>query len=1018
MSLGLFERTSLKYIINHINTFKEIILFYFMVSEIEVTSKISDTQALIIKKRIRGLGFSKLQEVGLAHAYTLDYDFSNEELEKVAKMLTNPITQKHEINSSVKTEADWIIEIGFLPGVTDNVANTAQECIQDLLNIKLDKISVFTSQIIFLNGDLTKEEVSYIAEDLANKAIQRIHIKSGSQYRLDGGMDRIVPKVKLTQEPKVDTVRLDVDDLDLTKLGKQGIENEDGSKRGPLALDLESMRTIKDYFKKESRMPTDIELESIAQTWSEHCKHTIFANQLDEIKNGIYKEYVQNATNKIRKEMGDRDFCVSVFKDNSGAIIFDENYLVTDKVETHNSPSALDPFGGSITGIVGVNRDTIGVGLGAMPIINRYGYCLGYPEDKSVLFRGKDKTNPALSPKRIMEGVIDGVKVGGNCSGIPTPQGFVYFDDSYRGKPLIFVGTIGLMPRTINGKQSHEKQAKAGDSVVVIGGRVGKDGIHGATFSSEALDSGSPATAVQIGDPITQKKLSDAVVKEARDLELYNSITDNGAGGLSCSVAEMAKECGGFIVDLEKVPVKYDGIQPWEIWISESQERMTLSVPENNLQEFLNLMEKRGVEATAIGTFNDTDRAIVKYNEREILDIDMDFLHDGVPKKKLVSTYTRQTYEEPDFPCPFDLTKTLQEMLTRHNVSSFEFISRQYDHEVQATSVLKPLQGVGEVNAYATATKPLYDSKKAIVTSQGITSKYSKIDTYDMAACAIDTAIRNTVSAGGNLDKLAIMDNFCWCSSEDPERLGQLKAAAKACYDYAVAYKTPFISGKDSMFNDFKGYDENNIPLKISVSPTLLISSISVVEDYRKLVSLDAKFVGDLIYVIGETKNELGASEYFELVGEKAENKPYVGNKVPKVDAEKAIKLYSALSGAIDKQIISSSIPVNNGGLGVALAKTCIAGNLGAKIDLGKLNSLGIERDDFALFSESQSRIVVTIAPENQGVFEEIFKEVSFSKIGQITEDDFSVVGLKGDEIIDLNIKDLSNKYKERFKDY
>jgi phosphoribosylformylglycinamidine synthase len=986
-----------------------------MINRVEISSKISDTQAIIMKNRIEGLGFFGLRDVKLTDAYTLDYDFSEEELEAVSKMLCNPITQEYKINSPTETIADWIIEIGFLPGVTDNVANTAQECIQDLFDIKFDKISVFTSQMIFLDGDLTEREVTEIAEDLANKAIQRIHIKRGSEYHSDRGMDRIVPRVKLTQEPKIDVVNLDVDDDELVRIGKQGIKNVDGSVRGPLALDLESMRTIRNYFMKEGRMPTDIELESIAQTWSEHCKHTIFANELDEIKDGIYKTYIKNATNKIRAEKGDRDFCVSVFKDNSGAIIFDDNYLVTDKVETHNSPSALDPFGGSITGIVGVNRDTIGVGLGAMPIVNRYGYCLGYPEDKSVLFRGKDRTNPALSPKRIMEGVIDGVKVGGNCSGIPTPQGFVYFDDSYRGKPLIYVGTIGLMPRAINGKQSHVKRAKSGDAVVVIGGRVGKDGIHGATFSSEALDSGSPATAVQIGDPITQKKLSDAVVKEARDLELYNSITDNGAGGLSCSVAEMAEECGGFVVDLEKVPVKYHGIQPWEIWVSESQERMTLSVPEESLQEFLDLMEKRGVEAAIIGTFNDGNRAVVRYNGGKILDIDMTFLHEGVPKKVLSSTYTRPTHEEPEFSCPSDLTGTLWEMLFRHNVSSFEFISRQYDYEVQASSVLKPLQGVGEVNSYATATKPLYDSRKVIVTSQGITSKYSKIDTYDMAACAIDTAIRNSVAAGGNLDRLALMDNFCWCSSDDPERLGQLKAAAKACYDYSIVYKTPFISGKDSMFNDFKGYDENNNPLKISVSPTLLISSISVVEDYKKLVSLDAKFAGDFVYVIGETKNELGASEYFEFAGDV----PYVGNGAPKVDAKKAFDIYSVFGKAVDKQIISSSIPVNNGGLGVALAKTCIAGGLGAEIDLGNLNRADdVDRNDFALFSESQSRIIVTVAPENREKFEELFSGVSFARIGRISEGDLVITGFEGAEIVRASVGDLAIKYKERFKDY
>jgi len=986
-----------------------------MVHKIEVSSKISDARALIIKDKIKNMGFS-LDNIILVDAYTLDYNFSQEELKKISEILSNPITQQYKIDSLTEADADWVIEIGFLPGVTDNVANTAQESIQDLLKIDFKQTSVFTSQIIFIKGNFTREEIEFIANNLANSVIQRIHIKDKQQYELDG-MDYIVPRVKLEEKPGVDTINLNVGDEELIKLGKQGILNEDGSRRGPLALDLESMKVIRKYFvENEGRMPSDVELESIAQTWSEHCKHTIFASELDEIKDGIYKEYIKGATNKIRKERGDRDFCISVFKDNSGAIIFDENYLITDKVETHNSPSALDPFGGAITGIVGVNRDTIGFGRGAMPIINRYGYCFGYPEDKNILFREENKKNPALFPKRIMEGVIDGIKVGGNCSGITTPQGFLYFDNSFKGKPLIFAGTVGLIPRSIGEKQGHIKKAEPGDYIVMVGGRVGKDGIHGATFSSEALDSGSPATAVQIGDPITQKKLGDAIVKEALDLDLYNSITDNGAGGLSCSVAEMAQECGGFVVDLEKVPVKYSGIQPWEIWISESQERMTLSVPKNKINEFLKLMEKRGVEATVIGEFNDSNRAVIRFNGERIFDMDMFFLQEGVPKKILKSTYLKQVYEEPNFSCPVNLTAVLLEMISRHNIAGFEFISRQYDHEVQAGSILKPLQGEGEVNAYASATRPLYDSKKAVIISQGIASKYSQLDTYCMAACAIDTAVRNSIAAGCNLNKLALLDNFCWCSSDEPEKLGQLKAAAKACYDYAVAYKTPFISGKDSMFNDFKGYDENNNPLKVSVLPTLLISSIGIIDDYNKTISLDAKFSGDLVYVIGETKNELGASEYFEFMGEK-QSKPFIGNSVPKVNAEKAYEIYSAFNKAVDKEIIASAIPVNQGGLGAAIAKMCIAGKLGAEIDLSRLNN-EVDRDDFALFSESQSRILVSIAPDNKEKFEEIFKNTSFAQIGKVSGKELVINGLSGSEIIRTSIDGLDKNYKQRFRDY
>jgi phosphoribosylformylglycinamidine synthase len=446
---------------------------------------------------------------------------------------------------------------------------------------------------------------------------------------------------------------------------------------------------------------------------------------------------------------------------------------------------------------------------------------------------------------------------------------------------------------------------------------------------------------------------------------------------------------------------------------------MTLSISKEKIDDFLNLMKKRGVEATIIGEFNNTNRAVVKFNETKILDLDMDFLHDGVPAKTLYSNYTKESFEEPDFQVPTNLNLILLKMMARHNIASFEFISRQYDHEVQGGSILKPLQGVGEVNACATITRPLYDSNKAIVTSQGITSKYSKIDTYHMAACAIDTSIRNAVSAGCPMNHLALLDNFCWCSSDDKERLGQLKAAAKACYDYAVEFKTPFISGKDSMFNDFKGYDENNNPIKISVPPTLLISSIGVIKDYEKSVSLDAKFSGDLIYVIGETKNELGGSEYLELIGEELRGEAYVGNIVPKVDAKEANKSYLAFNKATDKELIASSIPINQGGLGVALAKKCIAGGLGATVDISKLEkSEDLSRNDFALFSESQSRILVTINLKNKEKFEEIFKDIKISQIGEITQNNLVIHGLNQEKIIDLNVQESEEKYKSRFKGY
>ncbi|MGL4368357.1 MAG: phosphoribosylformylglycinamidine synthase subunit PurL, partial [Spirochaetota bacterium] len=812
-------------------------------------------------------------------------------------------------------------------------------------------------------------------------------------------------------------VPLSLPDDELVKLGREGIPDGDGSRRGPLALDLASMKVIQKYFKEvEKRDPTDVELEAIAQTWSEHCKHTIFAASVDGDDAGIFKKYIRAATVKIRQEKGDRDFCVSVFTDNAGGISFDDEYIVADKVETHNSPSALDPFGGSITGIVGVNRDLMGFGMGARPIANRYGFCFADPFDHEPIYRSTDDNSSLLSPRRIMDGVIRGVNAGGNCSGIPTPQGFVYFDDRYKGKPLVFVGTIGLIPKKVCGTSSVEKCACAGDAVVIAGGRVGKDGIHGATFSSEALSSGSPATAVQIGDPITQKKMSDAIVKEARDMGLYTSVTDNGAGGISCSIAEMAKESGGFEVDLEKVPLKYPGLSPWEIWVSESQERMTFSIPQKNVKAFIDLMKKRGVEAVSVGTFTATGRGLVRYKGETVFDMDLTFLHDGLPRKELRTSAPASARAVNLPPVQSDYTGVFKDILSRLNISSFGFISAQYDHEVQANSVIKPLQGKGRVNGNASVIRPVLSSKKGVVLSQGLYPSYSEIDPYNMAASCIDTAVRNAVSVGGSLDSLAILDNFCWCDSLNPERLGQLIKAAEACYDYAVAYGTPFVSGKDSMFNDFKGYDAKKNPIKLSVPPTLLISSFGVIDNVEKCQTIDFKRAGDLIYIIGATYDECAGSEYEIYLQKKNPSASFAG--VPAVDAEKNARLYREYEKALSVNLIASSISIERGGLAVALAKSSIAGSLGAAVDLVKAPAK-VTRDDVILFSESQGRFLVSVDPEKKDLFEKAFTGSAIACIGKVAGNErISIAGLHGTPAADLSLSDARDAYNATFKNF
>ncbi len=968
-----------------------------MPTRIEILAHKDDGRANKIEKILESMGVSS--SVRAVDVYSSESAAAKEKT--FAESLANPVTQK--INQT-PDDFDWALEIGYLPGVTDNVGHTTSELLA-LSSNDNDEQACYSSRLYLIKADTNRDEIDRLASRISNKLIQRISVKTNEEYKRDGGMDIVIPKVMLDNKgTAADKVDLNISDEELEIIGTKGIANADGSRRGPLGLSLLYMKAIQEYFKKEGREATDIEIETLAQTWSEHCKHTIFASPIDEVTDGLYKHYIKRATKEIRAERGDTDICVSVFSDNAGGIIFDDEYLITDKVETHNSPSALDPFGGAITGIVGVNRDCVGFGQGAKPVVNRYGFCLADPRSRPNYFRDKDCTDALLPPVNIMNGVVAGVEAGGNCSGIPTPAGFVYFDERFAGKPLVFVGTIGLIPREINGKPGHEKKANAGDKIVMAGGRVGADGIHGATFSSVALDEGSPATAVQIGDPITQKKMSDAIVKEVRDKGWYSGITDNGAGGLSSSVGEMAEQSGGFHLELEKVPLKYPGLSPWEIWISESQERMTLAVPPENTDKLIEFFAKRGVEATVVGTYTDSGRAEITWHDEKIMDIEMEFLHDGNPETPLKTTFTRGGDPEPDIPEPTSYDQTLIDMMGRLNICSKEFIATQYDHNVQGSAVLGPIQGKGRVYAEASVSRPVLDSSKGVVLSQGLFPRYSDIDTAAMAAAGLDMAVRNAVAAGVDFNQLALLDNFCWCSSDELERLGQLKRAVETIYDMAVKYQTPFISGKDSMFNDFKGYDENGKAIKVSAPPTLLVSSIGIIPHVERSISIAPKATGDLVYLLGDTKDELGASEYYDHLG-------HLGNNVPETDSHQNLRLYKLYVRASRDRLIASAMAVGYGGLGATLAKKAIAAQLGLDIDLSKIDL----RADKALFSESTGRIVVTVAPQNKKAFERNFKGFEDCHyIGSVAHSENLFIR----DTLKIDIADLEKAYEATLKDY
>jgi len=986
--------------------------------EVGFKKGITDAQGEKIAQKIRHFLGINVEQVKTIFVYTIDAKLTKEEVETIASgPFSDPIIQEYAINQPLITEFDWSIEVGFKPGVTDNVGKTAKEAIEWRLDRSLaPEENVYTSILYLLKGRLSHSEVERIATDLlANTLIQRYYIISHSEW--DGSVLIHVPKVVLIKEPEVKRYNLDLmSEEQLLKLSKERL----------LSLDLKEMNALKTYFKDPMVIAerkkvgldeciTDVELEAIAQTWSEHCKHKIFngfIHYTDEtgktiVIDSLFNTYIRQATEEIRQAKGTDDFCLSVFKDNAGVIKFNDQWNLVFKVETHNSPSALDPYGGALTGIVGVNRDPFGTGKGAKLIFNIDVFCFASP------FYDKPLPPRLLHPRRIFEGVREGIEHGGNKSGIPTINGCIVFDERYLGKPLVYCGTGGIMPAEINGQPSYIKQAKPGDFIVMTGGRIGKDGIHGATFSSEELHEASPVSAVQIGDPITQKKMFDFLLI-ARDKGWYNSITDNGAGGLSSSVGEMARESGGAELHLEKAPLKYAGLDPWEILVSESQERMTLAVPSEYIWDFLNLAKKMDVEATILGKFTNSGKFHVFYKNETVLYLDMDFLHNGVPKKQMMAKWTSPVHPEPDFPCPENLTETLSKMLGRLNICSKEGVVRQYDHEVQGGSVIKPLVGVCDNGpSDAAIIRPLLDSYEGIVVANGICPRYSDIDTYHMTACALDEAIRNAICVGGSLKHMAALDNFCWCdpilSEKTPDgdyKLAQLVRANQALYDYTTIYGVPCISGKDSMKND---YHIGNI--KISIPPTILFSIIGRIEDVRKVVSMDAKHPGELVYVLGMTYDELGGSEYFAELG-------FVGNKVPKVRAERAKKLYDALHEAIIEGLIESCHDCSDGGLGVALAETAFAGGWGMEIALALVPYKGEKRDDYILFSESQSRFVVTVQRENKTSFEKYLTGCPFACIGKVRSDvKFIIKGLNNKIVVNTDIYTLKESWQKTLRE-
>jgi len=916
------------------------------------------------------LGFDELTHIECSDCYYLQGHLTEAEKQLLAtKLFCDPVAQRGSWQQTGANQADQqIIETALRPGVTDPVA---EQILHGAKLLGIDNIQhTATGQrfVIHSTNKLSEQQLHQLAQRLLTNAV--------IQYYAIG---------HLTAAFATSTAGTGyVETIPLRTLNREQLIKLSQERRS--ALDEAEMLAMQKYYQAEQRDPTDIEFETIAQTWSEHCSHKTFKaiiNTGEQQINGLLKTFIRSATDKIAAP-----WVWSAFVDNAGIIDFDDEYQVSFKVETHNHPSAIEPFGGANTGLGGVIRDVLGVS--AKPIAATDIFCFG-PQDLSFA----DLPEGTLHPRRIRSGVVAGVQDYGNKTGIPTVNGNIYYDEGYIANPLVYCGCVGLAP-----KNKHPRNPQPHDRVIVLGGRTGRDGLRGATFSSMTMDAQTGEVAgasVQIGDPIIAKGLIE-VITRARDLGLYHAITDCGAGGLSSAVGEMASEIGAD-VELMHVPLKYQGLVPWEIWLSEAQERMVLAVPPAQVATLQKICDTFNIELTDIGQFTGNQQLIVRYQQKPVLTLANDFLHHNMPQRTLQAKLPKPVTTFPVINQPeINLNKLLLKLLAHPNTASKEDVIRLYDHEVQGGTVIKPLTGaLNDGPADACVLKPAgTQGTRGIVLSNGLNPEIGKYDPYAMAVSVIDEAIRNAVAVGADPDRIAILDNFCWGDPKRPETLGALVATCQGCHDAAIHYGTPFISGKDSLNNEYYSKDKQ----RHAIPSTLLISAIGMIEDVNKAVTMDFKKAGNQIYLLGVTKAEFAGSHFVKCGG-----KPPVAEAIAPVLPEYAPSLYRHLHKAMQNKLVRACHDLSEGGLAVALAEMCIGGRLGCKINLAATDLIT------ALFSESNGRLLVEVAPEQCAAFEACFAQKDLlTKLGEVTAERKLIVN--GD-VLALTVDELVSAWQK-----
>ncbi|MDR3211822.1 MAG: phosphoribosylformylglycinamidine synthase subunit PurL [Planctomycetota bacterium] len=958
--------------------------YYTYRVEVAVRDPEQDQAALAALRELREAGLIDITGVRLVRLYVINGPFTHHLIDQAAaEFLTDPVVEMFAVNQSVTPGidvTDQVIEIARLPGVMEPVESSA---LKGLGELGISANWVKTGRRYIISGVTDRRLLLATASRvLANPVIE--------QVSLNNPLDLDQEEYELKYHTRHEVPLAGLSDPELLEL----------SKNGGLYFSLPELKVIQAFFIDLERAPTDVELETIAQTWSEHCSHKTMRGRVlyreegrpDEEIDNLLKNTVARVTHELAKP-----WCWSVFEDNSGVIDFDGENGIAFKVETHNHPSAIEPYGGAGTGLGGVIRDPLGTGLGGKPILNTDVFCFGPPD-----LPPEQVPTGTLHPLRVFKGVTAGVRDYGNRMGIPTANGAILFDPRYTGNPLVFCGNLAIIPKTM----AKRRYPNPGEIALVVGGRTGRDGIHGATFSSVELDENSETTssgAVQIGNPIEEKKVADFLI-QARDQGLYSCITDCGAGGLSSAIGEMGENCG-VRVNLDKVPLKYEGLTYNEIWISEAQERMVIACHPDSLTALSELAKREGVEITPVAEFTDDQRLTLLWKGQEVGSLAMTFLHQGMPRPEREASWKNTNHPEPkaeDLQVA-DAPQALLDILAAWNVCSKEWVIRQYDHEVQGTSVLKPLVGVSaDGPGDAVVITPLLGKTRAIAVANGINPRYSDIDPYWMAASAIDEALRNLVAVGASPSQIAILDNFCWGNCEKPECFGGLVRAAKACYDIALAYGVPFISGKDSLNNEFAVRGET-----LAIPGTLLISSLAILDDCRQTVSMDVKTADNLIYMAGYTRSELGASHYYSRLG-------FIGNAVPHVYPEEGLAVFQAVHQAIKLGLVRSAHDCSEGGLAVAAAEMAFAGHLGLDLDLKDLPVIG-EVDPLArLFAESNSRLLLEIPPDRAEELEALFANqgASLGYLGVVTKTPRLLLSHAGESLVDLELTELRNAWK------